>query len=262
MSKRVRKLFNVRIILLLTCIIVFILLNSTQESFVQISDMASTTLVTTDTGTESFTDTYSELTPTGPTFPTYNPPDTNNNGGIIDGGNRPMLPAQVIPIIIGTVIGVLIIALLLQRRRAEKSSGYFKQLERSSPSIVRRKREKFRTQISTLVEILTEYLEEGKYTEGVIYGYHQLDKNTKRILGTRRETYLTPKEFASSLELPEIIVPLKWIVETFYVARYRISPMGYEDLKEFIIHLQTLKEMSKSGADIKIIRRDIDGDEE
>lgn len=255
MARKISRIINVRIILLIVCIVIFILLNSTQESYVQISNMTSTTLITTDIGTENSTTTDSVETPPGPTFPTYQPPDTNDNNGEIN-PNRTSIPSQILPIIIGSGILILIAILLFQRRKATSSSGYFK-TEEGIESSVKRKREKFRTQIITLVEILNEYLETGRYAEGIVYGYHQLDSNMKRILGIQRETHLTPKEFAKSLELPEIVTPLNWIIELFYLARYRISPMRYEDLKDFIEHLKILKELSKSGSEIKIIRTEM-----
>ncbi|MCG3219913.1 MAG: hypothetical protein H7641_00905, partial [Candidatus Heimdallarchaeota archaeon] len=121
----------------------------------------------------------------------------------------------------------------------------------------RSRREKFRTEIKTLVEILKEYLTQKKYSEGIIYGFHQLDKNMKRILGIRRESHLTPKEFSSSLNLPEILPYLDLIIASFYIARYKNEEMTYENLENFIENLQQIKNLSKVKADIEIIDRKV-----
>ncbi len=253
MAIKISKIFNIRIILLIVCIIIFVLLNSSQESYVQVSELTSTTLITTDIGTYNTT-TENQETPTGPTFPSSTPPDTGNNGNGITNTNETTVPSQVIPIVIGSAIIVLIVILLLQKRKSDKSSGFFSPEERTPSSSVKKTREKFRTQISTLMEILQEYLKDGKYAEGIVFGFHQLDNNMKRLLGIKRETYLTPKEFSRSMDLPEIVKPLNEIIDLFYLARYRISPMKYKDLKWFIEQLQTLKSMSEFKSDIKIIR--------
>lgn len=258
---KLSKIINIRIILLIVCIVIFVLLNSSQESYVQVSELTSTTLITTDIGTYNTT-TDTQETPTGPTFPSSTPPgSTGNNGNGITNTNETSVPSQVIPIVIGSAIIILIAILLLQKRKSEKSSEFFYPKERTPSSSVKKTREKFRTQISTLMEILQEYLKNGKYAEGIVFGFHQLDSNMKRILGIKRETYLTPKEFSRSMDLPEIVRPLNEIIDVFYLARYRISPMKYEDLKLFIEQLQTLKTMSEFKSDIKIIRSDYYGEE-
>ena len=262
MKRKISKIINIRIILLIVCIVVFILLNSSQESYVQISDMASTTLVTTDIGTNNSTDTQSQETPEGPTFPTYSPPDTDTNGNGIINPSKPTIPSQVIPIIIVAAILILVVVLFLQKRKVEKNISSYKPTERSPSTTIKQKREKFRTQISTLTELLNEYLEKGRYAEGIIFGYHQLDSNMKRILGVKRETYLTPKEFSKSMELPDIIKPLNSIIDLFYLARYRIAEMKYEDLKNFIDHLVTLRKLSEYDSDIKIVKTERVDDEE
>ena len=57
---KLSKIINIRIILLIVCIVIFVLLNSSQESYVQVSELTSTTLITTDIGTyNTTTDTQS-----------------------------------------------------------------------------------------------------------------------------------------------------------------------------------------------------------
>ena len=87
-----------------------------------------------------------------------------------------------------------------------------------------------------------------------------LDCDRHEMLIGNRTVYLTPKEFSQSMELPDIVQPLNKLVDTFYLARYRISPMKKEDLMSFIENLQLLKEMSEFDSDIKIIRTDQIGD--
>ena len=262
MLKKISKFFNLRVILLIASIVIFVLLNSTQESYVQVSDLTSTTLLTTDFGTINTTITNEE-TPTGPSFPDYTPPDTSDNGnGILNPDDRSAIPSQIIPVIIGSAIVIFIVVLLIQQRNSNRKAGFFRPRERAPTTSIKKKREKFRTHISTLMEILHEYLNKGKYAEGIIFGYHQLDSNMKKILGIMRETYLTPKEFSQSMDLPEIVEPLTKIIDIFYLARYRISEMKQEDLKNFIEHLQTLKAMSEFDSDIKIVRTEYFGDEE
>jgi hypothetical protein len=143
----------------------------------------------------------------------------------------------------------MFVFLLLRRRREVKRETITKQV---SSSEIRSRRDKFRTEIRTLVDILKEYLEKGLYSEGIIFGFHQFDENMKRILGIRRDSHLTPKEFSSSLELPEIITHLNWMISSFYRARYKIDTMSYQDLEGFIENLQSMKDLSIIKADIEI----------
>ena len=84
----------------------------------------------------------------------------------------------------------------------------------------------------------------------------------KRVLGIKRETYLTPKEFSMSLNLPEILPHFRSIVDIFYEARYRISQMNYNDLERFILELKTIKDMSGKEVDIQITQTEELGEEE
>lgn len=262
MKIKINKIFNVRIILLIACIVTFVLLNSSQENYVQVSQLTSTTLITTDVGPTNTTSDSSDTqeNPDGPTFPSYTPPDLDGSG-IFD-QDDPTIKSQVIPIAVGAVIIITVVILILQQRKSVKGGTFYRPKERTSSTSIKDKRKRFRTQISTLMEILQQYLREGKYTEGIIFGFHQLDNNMKRILGIQRETYLTPKEFSQSMDLPEIVLPLRKIIDIFYLARYRIEAMKYEHLKEFIDLFQTLKNMSEFDSDIKIIRREQVGGEE
>jgi hypothetical protein len=236
------------------------LLNSTQESYVQVSQLTSTTLVTTDTGqVNSTSETPTQDNSDGPTFPSYTPPD-NDGSGIFDQDSI-NIKSQIIPIAVGVAIIILVVILLVQQRKSVKGGTFYKPKERATSTTVKEKRKKFRTQISTLMEILQNYLHEGKYAEGIVFGFHQLDSNMKRVLGIQREAYLTPREFSQSMDLPEIVQPLGKIIDIFYLARYRISPMKYEDLKDFIELFQTLKNMSDFDSDIKIVRTEQLGDE-
>ena len=79
----------------------------------------------------------------------------------------------------------------------------------------------------------------------------------KRVLGIRRESHLTPKEFSSSLILPEILPYLDLIIAAFYIARYKNEEMTYENLENFIENLQQIKNLSKVKADIEIIDRKV-----
>ena len=262
MKSTIRKIFNIRILLLIASIIVFVLINSTQENYIQVSQLSPTTLVTTDTfqTTTNTTETSEETEP--PTFPTIPSTGTDPDNGGITEQDGPSIRSQVIPITVGAAIFILVIILVLQQRKSAKSGTFYRPKDSVSKTSVKGKREKFRTQINTLMEILQEYLNDGKFAEGIVFGFHQLDSNMKRILGIKREAYLTPKEFSQSMELPEIIQPLTKLIDIFYLARYRISPMEYNDLEEFMTLLQALKEMSKFESDIKIVRTENMGDEE
>ncbi len=250
MSGKVKKFFNLKIIIIIVCIIAFILANSAQQRYIGLDDVPISTLITTSTIPPETTPTEPPTpTQTGPTFPTDTP--SQPNGGI-DTGREPFIPTQIIPIVI-SVLFLILIGLLIWRRKKEMQTVQ-KQTEYTS-GVARSRREKLVTKIRTLVEILNDYLKQGKFTEGIVFGFHQLDGNMKRILGVSRDSHLTPKEFSNSLQLPEIIPHLDWIVKAFYLARYKLSEMEYQDLETFIQKLQKIKGLSVSESDIEILER-------
>ncbi|NPD89784.1 MAG: hypothetical protein HGN29_13815 [Asgard group archaeon] len=254
MARGIWKYVNFKTLIIIICILIFILINSIQEDYVGLDEVSDTTLITTNTGTTPPTQPTYPTDPTGPSFPTdtFSQPE---NG--IDTSGNPFIPAQIIPAIIAVLVGILLVMLFLRRKKA--ISDYVSHTP-TSQGVLKSRREKFRTEIKTLVEILKEYLMQEKYNEGIIYGFHQLDKNMKRILGIRRESHLTPKEFSNSLDLPEILPYLDLIIATFYIARYRNEEMIYENLESFIENLQKIKNLSKVKADIEIIDRKVQGD--
>lgn len=246
MSKNISKYFNFRILLLVVCLIAFILLNSSQESYESINDIPVSTLTTTNIGNFNTTsDPFS--TTSGPTYPTATPP-TPSNGGITQ-TEKPSISSRILPISIGVAILILVFMLYIRKRKEVSLTGASSVQSKSTISTIR---QKFSTQIVTLVDVLEDYLKKGNFAEGIIFGYHQLDKNMKLVLGIKRETYLTPKEFSLSLDLPEILPHFKWIIDIFYVARYRISQMTYDNLEQFILELKTIKDLSGKGIDIQI----------
>ncbi|MHA1828744.1 MAG: hypothetical protein ACTSX6_08890 [Candidatus Heimdallarchaeaceae archaeon] len=247
MSKGLKKYLNLRTLIILSCIVVFILINSVQENYVSIDDIPEGTLITTDKTPPTTSSQPPSTSSPGPTFPTETPPIPDNG---INYGKKPTIPTQMIPVAIALAIFVFVIFLYFQRK---KKVDIYHAKRRVSPSTALSRREKFRTEIKNLVDILYEYLGKKAYAEGIIFGFHQLDKNMKKVLGVRREEYLTPKEFSNSLDLPEIIPHLDWIVETFYNARYKLSKMSSEDLKIFIEKLEKIKDLSKTKQDIEII---------
>lgn len=252
MSGKTKKFFNIRIIIIIVCIIAFILANSAQQKYVSLDDVPISTLITTSTlPPETTTSIPTTTSPTGPTFPTDTP--SQPNGGGIDTGREPFIPTQIIPIVISTLF-LILIGLLIWRRKKEMQS--IQQQEQYISGAVRSRRERIVTKIRTLVEVLNDFLKQGKFTEGIIYGFHQLDSNMKRILGVRRDTHLTPKEFSNSLELPEIIPHLDWIINIFYLARYKLAKLEYQDLETFIQKLQEIKNLSDSESDIEILEKE------
>ncbi len=255
MSKKISKYLNIRVLLIITCIVVFILINSIQENYVGVDDIAVSNLETTNFGNTNTTVTPPATT-SGPTLPTDTPTTPSGN---IEIGEEPSIPSQILPIAISAGVLLLAFLLLIRKRREVKKVST---ISTSKVSSLLSRREKFRTNIKTLVDVLKEYLEQKRFSEGVIFGYHHLDKNMKRILGIRRDAYLTPKEFSHSLDLPEIVSHLNWMIETFYLARYKIAELGYEDLEGFIHRLQKMKQLSVSQTDIEIIKTDILGDNE
>ena len=249
MAKGIWKYFNLKTLVIVTVIIVFILINSIQEDYLGIDEIPASTLITTDTGVVTTTQPTDPTDQTGPTFPTdtFTQPDSG-----VDTDRKPSIPAQVIPGIIVALVGIILVLLFLRRKKATEAHITYIP---PSQGVLRSRRERFRSEIRTLVEILQDYLAQERYNEGIIYGFHQLDKNMKRILGIRRESHLTPKEFSNSLNLPEIIPFLNLIIETFYLTRYKIKEMLYEDLEGFIDNLQQVKNLSGVKADIEILDR-------
>ena len=255
MSRKISKYLNVRILLIIACIVIFILVNSIQEDYVGVDDIAVSNLSTTNFGSTNTTE-YPTATTSGPTFPPETPSTPSGN---IEIGEEPSIPSQILPIAISVGIFLLVILLLFRKRKEERKVS---DISTSTVTSLLSHREKFRTNIKTLVEVLYEFLEQKKFSEGVIFGYHHLDKNMKRVLGIKRDVYLTPKEFSQSLDLPEIVTHLSWMIQTFYLARYKIAELGYEDLEGFIQRLQKMKQISVTKADIEIIRTNIIGDNE
>lgn len=251
-----KKYINIRLFIILACILIFILVNSTQETYYGIDDYPISTLSTTSFSPPIPTTGPPTTDPATPPYPTNTPTVPPNNP---QGGSEALLPAQVIPIVVAIVI-VILIAFLFLRRKTEESRAVPSSMV--TGGTLQSRREKFRTQIKTLTEVLREYLSEGKYTEGIIFGYHQLDENMKKILGIRRETYLTPKEFAKSLDLPNILPYLNSMIQTFYVARYKKQQMKKKDLLDFIGNLEAVKSLSAAQTDIEIIQRIREEDEQ
>lgn len=251
-----KKYINIRLFLIFACILIFILVNSTQESYVSLDNRDENDLITsTSSPTTGATDPFNTTDPYTPTSPTNTPSIPSDNP---QSGSEALIPAQIIPIAVGIVI-IILIAVLFVRRRTEESRPVPSSMV--TGGTLQARREKFRTQIKTLSEVLREYLIEKKYTEGIIFGYHQLDENMKKILGISRETYLTPKEFAGSLDLPNILPHLNSMIQTFYVARYKKQQMKRKDLLLFIKELEAVKSLSSAQVDIEIIHRIREEDE-
>ena len=251
MSGKIKKFFNPKIIIIIVCIITFILANSAQQKYINLDDVPISTLITTSTIPPETTSTQTPTpTQTGPTFPTDTPSQPNGDG--IDTDREPFIPTQLIPIVI-SVLFLILIGLLIWRRKKEMQ--IVQQQTQYTSGVARSRREKLVTKIRTLVEVLNDYLKQGKFREGIVYGFHQLDGNMKRILGISRDSHLTPKEFSKSLELPEIVTHLDWIIKIFYLARYKLAEMEYQDLETFIQKLQKIKGLSVSKSDIEILEK-------
>ncbi|MCK5304734.1 MAG: hypothetical protein KAJ72_05755 [Candidatus Heimdallarchaeota archaeon] len=256
MKINLKKYINIRLLIIFACILIFIFVNSTQETYFGIDDYPFSTLSTTSFSPPIPTTDPPSTDPATPPYPTNTPTVPPNNP---QSGSEALIPAQVIPIVAAIII-VLLIAFLFFRRKTEGS--------RTVPSsmvtggTLQDRRDKFRTQIRTLTDVLRGYLRDGKYTEGIIFGYHQLDENMKKILGISRETYLTPKEFAGSLDLPNLLPYLNSMIQTFYIARYKKQQMKRKELLAFIEELEIVKSLSATQADIEIIQRINEEDEQ
>ena len=254
MTRKINKFLNVRVLLIISCMVIFILINSIQENFIGVDDIAVSNLSTTNFGNTNTTE-YPTTTTSAPTLPPETPTTPPGNVQIDE---EPAIPSQILPITISVGILVLVFLLLFRKRReVRRTSG----VTVSTVSSLLARREKFRTNITTLVDVLYEFLEQKRFSEGIIFGYHHLDKNMKRVLGIKRDAYLTPKEFSQSLDLPEIVTHLSWMIQSFYLARYKIADLGHDDLEGFIERLQKMKKLSVSKADIEIIKTDLMGDD-
>ena len=101
MARNFTKYINLRVLILVACLVGFVLINSSQEGYEGISDVSVSTLITTNLGTFNTT-TGTLPSTTGPTFPT-DTPSTTSNGGIIQ-TEKPSLPSRILPIGIGVAI--------------------------------------------------------------------------------------------------------------------------------------------------------------
>ncbi len=249
----VKKFFNTKIWIIIACIVIFILANSSQESYVSLDDVESTSLQSTDQTTSSSTSPSSSTsTPTAPTVPSSGPEIPEKP---VEFNKEPLISPQIIPVIIGVILLVLAVALTLRKRTEDRrmisSSSVVKK------TIIDSRRDKFQTHIKTLIDILSEFLQKGSYAEGIIYGYHKLDQNMRKMIGKKRENFLTPKEFILSLDLPEIIEHIDVIISLFYSARYQLAEMKHEDLILFIEKLLTMQALSKSRYEIQIYEKSL-----
>ncbi|UJG42973.1 MAG: hypothetical protein K9W46_11425 [Candidatus Heimdallarchaeum endolithica] len=242
----IKNYMNLKGFVILLAVILFILLNSTQESYIPLDQIDYTTLETIQTGSETSWTSSLPVSTTTTTFPEI-------TGSIPQPSSSPssFSPATLIAIVT-SIFFIGVIVLLIMKRKNFVTYGSFTRPKREHMKTITEKREIFRTQIVTLKDILLEYLDDKKYTEGVIYGFLTLDKNMKKLLGLKRKRSLTPKEFAESLELPEIIQNLKNIVNLFYRARYKLEKLKKDDLLDFINNLDIIKEKSKTAKKIEI----------
>ncbi len=246
-----------KIILLVACVVIFVVSNSNQETYVSIDDITQSTLeiVTRTTQETDYTPPTTETpfspppTPTGITSPTVTP------------GSGSLLPENLIPLFIVFMLILLILFLFVRRKKeSDKYAGLVR--KNLLDTETQMKREKFTRELKSLVTVLFEYLERNRYCEGIIFGFHNLDVNMRKILGKKRDLNLTPKEFAESLDLPDIIIHLKEITEIFYRARYKQEEMKEQDLAQFIEEFKTMREKSQSSSDISIIDYKEDNAEE
>ena len=196
MKIRASRLFNKHNLLLLVVIIFVILINSSQEHYLSLDDRQSTSL-------ETITGSNSTIHTGEPSSPVYTPPATVSQppGNINVPQRKPF--TSFIPIAATVAILLLILILNIKRNREISYSGIRKR--KYSKSQIAETHRKFRTQIRSLVEVLSDYLEKRKYNEGIIFGYHTLDSNMRKLVGVSRDASMTPKEFAQTLKLPEII---------------------------------------------------------
>lgn len=237
-----------KIVLFIACVLIFIVSNSSQESYVGIDDITTSSL-------EIITRTEQETTYTTPPTETLPPPPPTPTGitsPTLTTGPDSLLPENLVPLFMAFMVILLILFLFVRRK---KESENYSGLVRKSliDTETKTKRAKFRKEIKSLVTVLYEYLEKNIYSEGIIYGFHNLDLNMRKILGRKRESNLTPKEFAESLDLPDIIIHLRKITEIFYRARYKQEDMTEQNLIEFIEEFKKMREKSQSSHEVHII---------
>ncbi len=235
--------FKWKWLIIVLVVILFITINSTQQRYISLDSISSSTLETVYSSTSSNVVTSSDETTnfTTPSFPYSNP---NQNVQSSHG-----LPSFVVPLLIVGSIVMVIILLIKQKKKYTVGSPNLLSERVSNPE---ERKKLFTRQIIYLENALEEFLRRGNYSEGIIYGYQEMDRNMKKLLGINRASYLTPKEFAVSLNLPEVVQQFKEIVDLFYRARYRIDVMARADLQQFIHDLQTIKQKSKVAQPIRV----------
>ncbi|MHA1304238.1 MAG: hypothetical protein ACTSPI_11110 [Candidatus Heimdallarchaeaceae archaeon] len=243
---KIRDLISIKGLILIITIFIFILVNSSQEQYIPLDQISQTTLETIQTiQTDTTTTQETTTTNTDSEFYSSYPQDYTQKTFFF--------PQFLIPLLFGILIVGFIIFLLSKKKKF--TSIYIGTSIAPIVSATKGRREIFRTQIITLQQVLKQYLEKTDYTQGIIYGYQKMDENMKRLLGMKRDSFLTPKEFADSLELPDILPHLKEIVNLFYLARYKIEKMRKEDLESFISNLEAIQSKSKVGKPIEVVRK-------
>lgn len=245
MKIRKNYIFNRQNLLLLVVIVFIILINSSQEHYLSLDERRSTTL-------ETVTGSNSTVHTNEPSSSLYTPPPT-----VFQPPDNIQIPAKkpsalFIPVTIAVIILLVLLILNIKRNKEIKYYGMKRITTRSQLAETHRR---FRTQIRSLVEVLSDYLKKQQYNKGIIFGYHTLDSNMKRLVGMSRDASMTPKEFAQTLKLPEIIPHLEIIINLFYLAQYRKKPMTYDELALFIEQLSKMEQLSISREQIKIVER-------
>ncbi|MCK4844463.1 MAG: hypothetical protein KAS95_02200, partial [Candidatus Heimdallarchaeota archaeon] len=99
MSK-VKKFFDPKIWIIIACIVIFILANSSQESYVSLDDVESTSLHSTQITTSSASTSTPSSTST-PTAPTVSSSEPEIPEKPVEFDKEPLISPQIIPVIVG-----------------------------------------------------------------------------------------------------------------------------------------------------------------
>ncbi|MHA2494098.1 MAG: hypothetical protein ACXAEI_01315 [Candidatus Hodarchaeales archaeon] len=111
----------------------------------------------------------------------------------------------------------------------------------SEEEALQRRIERLGIRVEKIIENIDHYLNEGKFTEGIIEGYKELDKALWDFSRLQRRKHDTPLEHSRSRSIELLMVDrLYLLVDQFYNRRYRMASATQTDLLEFKRNLREL----------------------
>jgi hypothetical protein len=158
-------------------------------------------------------------------------------GGIL-GLTEPAI--GIILIIMGIMASLVLLSLIYSyKQKRKEESEEEKEPDVSKDIELKIRRLTLGKRIEEIIAFLEECLD-GRFSQGITEGFEKLDSALKEYSKISRPGWLTPREF-TLMKIPyfnhDAMISA---VEQFYRITYGLKPATQEELKEFIIHFQTM----------------------